>query len=461
MSLLASFFVPHPPLILPAIGKGEERKIQATIEAYQEVAETITFLKPDTIVVISPHATTYGDYFYVAPGLHAEGSFASFGAPSIIVDVDYDDELRRLIIEEGTNVNLPCGTLGEKSRDLDHGTMIPLSFIQSRYSSFKTVRLSFSYLPRSDHYRYGMAIKKAIDRTNKSVVVIASGDLSHTLIHEGPYGYTQEGPEFDQWMQSLVTTTRFDECFTKNEHWLEKANECGFRSFLIMTGLFDGYSVDSKLLSYEGPFGVGYLVASFKSRESDESRRFLNAYLDFETKRLDEKKQMEDPYVSLARQSITYFVKNRKRMAIPNDTDTKMLTTKAGVFVSLKKDHQLRGCIGTTAPTTPSVAHEIINNAILAASEDPRFSPVELPELPFIEVSVDVLMEAESIDSTALLNPKIYGVIVQSGHKSGLLLPNLEGVDTVEEQLSIVLRKAHIHPSEPYTMQRFEVIRHD
>jgi AmmeMemoRadiSam system protein A len=203
------------------------------------------------------------------------------------------------------------------------------------------------------------------------------------------------------------------------------------------------------------------LVASFKSCEKDKNRRFLNAYLDLETKRLDDKKQIEDPYVSLARDSLSYFVKNRKRMAIPEDTDTKMLTTKAGVFVSLKKDHQLRGCIGTTAPTTPSVAHEIIKNAILAGSEDPRFSPVELSELPFLEVSVEVLMEAQPIESTALLNPKIYGIIVQSGHKSGLLLPNLEGVDTVEEQLSIVLRKAHIHPSEPYTMQRFEVIRHD
>jgi len=136
-----------------------------------------------------------------------------------------------------------------------------------------------------------------------------------------------------------------------------------------------------------------------------------------------------------------------------------MKNTRRGVFVSLKKHGELRGCIGTIYPTTDSVAEEIIRNAIEAGVNDPRFFSVGEEELLDIEFSVDVLTEPERCTKEDL-NPKEYGVIVKRGSRVGLLLPDLEGVDTVEEQLAIALRKADINPDEEYTIERFKVIRH-
>ncbi|MCF7924663.1 MAG: AmmeMemoRadiSam system protein A, partial [Candidatus Izimaplasma sp.] len=134
---------------------------------------------------------------------------------------------------------------------------------------------------------------------------------------------------------------------------------------------------------------------------------------------------------------------------------------KAGVFVSLKKYGNLRGCIGTTGPTTNSIADEIIQNAISAGLRDPRFPSVEEDELDKLSVSVDVLMPPESIDSIEQLDTKKYGVIVRHRGRSGLLLPNLEGIDTPQEQVNIALRKAGIYQDADYDLERFEVIRHE
>jgi AmmeMemoRadiSam system protein A len=137
-----------------------------------------------------------------------------------------------------------------------------------------------------------------------------------------------------------------------------------------------------------------------------------------------------------------------------------MTENRAGAFVSLKKYGQLRGCIGTISPAYSNIAQEIIGNAISAGTRDPRFHPVRKDELDGIVYSVDILGEPEPIESIDQLDVKRYGVIVRAGRRSGLLLPDLEGVDTPEEQVSIALRKAGIRPDENYRMERFEVVRH-
>ena len=131
-------------------------------------------------------------------------------------------------------------------------------------------------------------------------------------------------------------------------------------------------------------------------------------------------------------------------------------------WVRLRKkiSGNLRGCIGTIAATEDSIAEEIIGNAISACSRDPRFSPITEDELASLEISVDVLGETEPINSPAELDVKRYGVIVSCGRKRGLLLPNLDGVDTVEDQISIARRKGGIREDEPYRLERFEVVRH-
>ena len=131
-----------------------------------------------------------------------------------------------------------------------------------------------------------------------------------------------------------------------------------------------------------------------------------------------------------------------------------------GTFVSIHKEGLLRGCIGTLVPTTGCVAKEVINNAISACSHDPRFSKVSIDELPYLEISVDVLSESEKIDSPDELDVKRYGVIVSDGRRTGVLLPDLEGVDTVKEQIDIARRKAGISIDDEISIERFEVVRH-
>ena len=165
-------------------------------------------------------------------------------------------------------------------------------------------------------------------------------------------------------------------------------------------------------------------------------------------------------YVKLAREALENYVLNNNILDIPNYVDSELLENRSGVFVSIKKDGSLRGCIGTISPTQESMAHEIILNAISSGTRDYRFEPVSEDELADLVYSVDVLMPAESISDISELDVKKYGVIVTSGLRRGLLLPNLEGVETVGDQVSIALSKAGISPNEPYELERFEVIRH-
>ena len=167
-----------------------------------------------------------------------------------------------------------------------------------------------------------------------------------------------------------------------------------------------------------------------------------------------------DPYVILARTSINHYVTSGEIIDTSFVEEKDMLNNKAGVFVSIHKDGDLRGCIGTFLPTRDNIALEIIYNAISAATKDPRFSPITVSELPFLDINVDILSTPEDISSTSMLDPKKYGVIVSSGFKRGLLLPDLEGVDTVDEQINIAKRKAGINDSEEISLQRFEVVRH-
>ena len=167
------------------------------------------------------------------------------------------------------------------------------------------------------------------------------------------------------------------------------------------------------------------------------------------------------PHVTLATAAIEAYVRENRTIRVPSDTPAELLSTCAGAFVCLKQDGHLRGCIGTIEPMRDCLAEEIVANAISACSQDPRFLPVEVSDLCTLNCSVDVLSPAEIVCGPEELDVKRYGVIVECGSRRGLLLPDLEGVDTVEEQIDIARRKAFIKAGEPMTMYRFEVKRFD
>jgi len=460
MPLKGAFIVPHPPIILPEIGHGEEKKIQKTTDAYLEAAGRISGIRPDTIIITSPHSVLYSDYFHISPGEKAKGDMRRFGARHVSMEVEYDSEFVKALSHEAEKDDIPAGTLGERDSELDHGTFIPLYFINKFYKNYKLVRIGLSGLSHLDHYRFGKTIAKTIDELGRNAVFIASGDLSHKLLHEGPYGFAKEGPDFDRKVTEAMNNGDFLSFISFEPSFCESAAECGLRSFIIMAGALDGKDIKSELLSYEGTFGVGYAVAAFEITGNNENRRFDLIYEKEQHKKLKDIKSAEDAYVKLARLSLETYVRTGKYTELPDDLPEEMLNRKAGVFVSLKKHGQLRGCIGTISAVTGSIAEEIIRNAVSAGTDDPRFPPVTERELDELVYSVDVLAEPEPISSIDELDVKRYGVIVSKGYRRGLLLPNLEGVDTPGQQVAIALQKAGISPGETYTMQRFEVVRH-
>lgn len=460
MPIIAAYMVPHPPLIIPEVGRGGEAQIEETKIAYERVAEEIAELAPDTIIISSPHATMYADYFHISPGNAATGSFSRFGADKVKFIEEYDTALVSEIEKRAKKISFPAGTLGEVDRDLDHGTMVPLFFIRKRYKGGKIVRVGLSGLPLTDHYRMGQIIKDSVNATGKRVVYVASGDLSHKLQDYGPYGYAAEGPVYDQKVMDVCQRGAFGELLEFDEDFCDKAAECGHRSFVIMAGVLDGVKVRANRLSHQDITGVGYGICAFTPGDEDDSRRFLDIFYREKEREIKEKRQNSDAYVQLAYKSVYSYVLEKKVLPVPSDIPEEMLGIRAGAFVSIHEHGRLRGCIGTIGPTCENVAEEIIQNAISASTKDPRFNAITANELEFLEINVDVLGEPENISSMDGLDVKRYGVIVSSGRKRGLLLPDLDGVDSVEQQVAIAMQKGGITEDDEVHLQRFEVVRH-
>ncbi|MFP4187465.1 MAG: AmmeMemoRadiSam system protein B, partial [Acholeplasmataceae bacterium] len=198
MPLKAAYIVCHPPLIIPEIGRGEEMRIKRTVDAYHRIAKEIASIKPETIVIISPHAFVCADYFHISPGSRAHGDFQMFGAPQVTASVSYDEELAERIEKKAKQNGVPAYRSRERHPDLDHATMVPLYFIDRYEQDYSIVRLAPSLRSPGDHFSYGKTIHEAIIEHKKDVVLIASGDLSHVLSPSGPYGFAEEGPVFDR-----------------------------------------------------------------------------------------------------------------------------------------------------------------------------------------------------------------------------------------------------------------------
>ena len=461
MSIVGAIIVPHPPIIVPTVGRGREAEVQATIDAYHAAAKQVAAWAPEVLIVTSPHTVMYADYFHISPGEGASGNMSAFGAPQAVLNVRYDAELRQELVRQAEAAGIQAGTLGEKDPALDHGTFLPLYFLRDAGVDCPILRIGLSGFSPLEHYRLGQCIARAVDALDRRTVFVASGDLSHKLKDDGPYGYAPEGPVFDRRVTQAMESGDFLQFLTMDASLCDRAAECGLRSFQIMAGALDSLAVSPALLNYEGTFGVGYGVATFALTGPDENRRFARQCEEMERARLAERKAAEDPWVRLARLSLETYVRTGKQLdTLPDGLPGEMTGRAAGAFVSLHTHGQLRGCIGTTGPTTASVAWEIVQNAVSACSMDPRFAPVRADELDSLEYSVDVLGVPEPIDSPAQLDVKRYGVIVSCGGRRGLLLPDLEDVDTVEQQIDIARQKGGISAREHYTLERFEVVRH-
>lgn len=272
MSIIASYIVPHPPLAIPDIGRGEEVAIEKTLAAYRRVAAAIADHEPETIVFLNPHSVYYQDSIFIDGGSSACGDMTQFNAPEVYFRVVYDEELRDRIADEAAEYQIAAGVAGDRSQPLDHGLIVPLYFISQRLpvESFDMVSIGGSALDRPTLVEFGACIARAADDLERRTIIVASGDLSHKLLEEGPYGFDPAGPQFDQQFCEVVRSgsplgfARIDETLAR------QAAECGLSGFMMMAGAIEEASTlsevrfESNLLSYEGPFGVGYGVAAYE-----------------------------------------------------------------------------------------------------------------------------------------------------------------------------------------------------
>lgn len=467
-NIVGAYLLPHPPIMIEQIGGRESQKVSETISSLQKVSKKIAAQSPDTIIIITPHGPMFGDAMTFAMEETHIGSFSRFGASGLKYEFGNDLILADRIMEEADKEGVYCIPFTKEmaktyrtSYELDHGALVPLHFIGKDNKSVNLIHITYSGLSIPDHYKLGIAIRRAICSSNRDVVIIASGDLSHRLTHNAPAGYDERGKEYDKHLLDIVKRGDVKSFLSIDKKFIEAAGECAYRSVAVLYGCFDKCNLKGDVFSYEGPFGVGYGVAEITWSDCDNTISCLNEYNKKTKEAINNIRKNENPYIRLARLTLENKVKHNEKTDIPHDIPKELLEKRAGVFVSLKKNGELRGCIGTIKPTTKSIAEEIMQNAISAGLNDPRFAPVEEWELEQLIYSIDVLGEAEKISSKGLLDPQNYGVIVRKGYRTGLLLPNLDGVDTVEEQLSIALRKAGIRETENYEIERFQVIRHN
>jgi AmmeMemoRadiSam system protein A len=456
--------LPHPPIIVEGVGRPADHQTAAnTINAMREVDRILAKNPPETLVVFTPHGTVYQDAIIVYGDPRLSGNLQRFGVGRSW-DWPADRELAEEITHLGREAGLPVYLMDQQQAagggfpaGLDHGVIVPLSFFSSEWvSQVKLVVIPLSYLPLEELYQFGAVIRDAINRLGRKTAIIASGDLSHCLTAEAPAGYNPRGAEFDRKLVELIDRSAVKEFMTFDPVLLEKAAECGFRSLIMLLGTFDQIDFQSEVLSYEGPFGVGYGVAVF--RPKGERAGYVNDFFKRRQHAVLAKKEKESPLVKLARSVVESYVA-QKKLPSPEGLE-RFEAERAGVFVSIKKHGQLRGCIGTIEPASASIVAEVQQNAISASTKDPRFEPVQADELPDLVYSVDVLKPPEPIGGLAELDPQRYGVIVKRGRKKGLLLPNLEGIDTAAEQVAIAKRKAGIAADEEVELERFEVVRY-
>jgi AmmeMemoRadiSam system protein A/AmmeMemoRadiSam system protein B len=438
--------------MVPEVGGDAVVSVQASIAAMAELTRRIIESGAETVVLISPHAPLDARAFVAYHSPKLSGDFANFRAPNTRVEFVVDEELLAAITEIAGRENYEV--LDLENYQLDHGSAVPLYFLDRNGWRGRVVALGYSFLSDDDHLKFGNCIRSAAEGIGRPIAFVASGDLSHRLKPEAPAGYNTAAQRFDNEVVEAINNGSPEEIIAIDQDLRRLAGECGYRSMLVALGVSQKLPRACEVLSYEAPFGVGYLVAQL-TNISAAARNDDGAIVTHE----DFDPAIELP--ALARLAIETFVQTGEEIAVPEKASP-LLSVRAACFVSIKTHTgDLRGCIGTVEPVKQNLGEELIANAINAASRDPRFDPVSIDELADLRYSVDILTEPEPA-TFADLDPKTYGVIVsdESETRRGLLLPDISGVETAEQQVGIAARKAGIPPETPLKLLRFRVDRY-
>lgn len=473
--------VSHPPVIIPEVGRGKELMAEKTVRGVRNLAMKIAEIKPETIVVITPHGNVFQDGVSVIYETRIAGNLKDFGVADVSMQKSCDmgllDEMNRCFGEadcQSIFLNTRLAEEYEIDRSLDHGAFVPLYYVDKYYPNYKIVHITIGNLSLIELYRTGRVLREAIERNEKKTVILASADLSHALSDDGPYQSHPMGSVFDETIVQSIEKKDYYSILTMPAAVYEPAEQCGLRPMVMALGATDSIKTRSTVFSYEHPFGVGYLSAFIRfdiHQEDPVNESLIERYENDMVALHDVRLAHEDAWVRLARETIDTWVETGRKLDFRQWQQAEdaaaieaMTVQQAGVFVSIHKAGELRGCMGTVHPVTENVAEEIIRNAIEACAYDPRFLPVEAQELYQLEISVDILGAFEYVDSPEMLDPEKYGILVEKDVRRALLLPGLTGIETGEKQLDMAKEKAGIYErddeGERLIIQRFTTEHH-
>jgi len=261
MSLVFAAITPHPPILIPEIGKDNLSKIDKTKTALEQLEKDLYVAKPDVLVVISPHGEINPGAFTINICDNYEINFEAFG--NFSAKMNFKGEAVMMAMgKEKINSKIPLNIISEPQ--LDHGVGVPLYYLARHLPNIVLMPVSYSLLDSQSHLEFGKALKEIISDSAKRVAVIASGDLSHCLTESAPAPFNPAGKEFDEKIIDLLRKNDSQAIVNLDQELLERAAECGYRSILILLGILNDVNYKTEILSYEAPFGVGYLVANLK-----------------------------------------------------------------------------------------------------------------------------------------------------------------------------------------------------
>ncbi len=424
----------HAPIVIPAIGGARAAQCERTTWAMRRAARCLVEASPDVLVVISPHAPRNGERWGVDWSPIIEGNFADFGVASLGLRIPGAPAAAGAVVESAQRIGLPTSPL--LSSPLDHGASVPLYFLVEAGWRGPTLRIALPMPSASSEAEFGECLASAANALGQRWAILASGDMSHRLIPDAPAGFHPDAGKFDAAFVQALKDRDYAHACAPDPVLRELAAEDVISSVRVACAATNNDSFGAEFLSYEGPFGVGYAEAVL----TDRSR----------------------PPVALlevARDSIREAVSSEPSRVAPNaPTLPEPWGDARAVFVTLRRPNgELRGCIGQLAPTHDDLISEVRHCAKGAATSDPRFPAVSPEEMDGLHIEVSVLDQPRRVASRGELDPHRYGVVVRSGQRRGVLLPNVEGVETVEQQLRIACDKAGIGPQDEFEVERFLV----
>lgn len=258
MSLIFTAIVPHPPMLIPAVGKEHAGKAAATKAALERIESDLYSSKPDLIIVISPHGELNSKAFTINLSREFTIDFETFGDFETKMTLPGDNVMFS-VAKESIAAKSPINIIS--SPKLDHGVGVPMYFLSKHLLQTPIVPMYFSMLDLQAHFDFGKALKDVILNSDKRIAVIASGDLSHALSKDAPAGFHPDGKIFDEKVIKILNEQNCDQLINLDDKLIENAAECGLRSLLILGGIICGISCNMEIISYESPFGVGYLTA--------------------------------------------------------------------------------------------------------------------------------------------------------------------------------------------------------